>query len=98
MAPGTDNGMTQEHFDALGVWLADPISIFGTPDMVADLATAGFMLMGAASENVEAFTKLILRNQSTPAASPEQAPTDGAPDETATTPAPSWFLGCLQAQ
>jgi len=30
---------------------------------VADLATAGFTLMGAALEYVETFTKLIVRNK-----------------------------------
>jgi hypothetical protein len=38
--------------------------------LVADLATTGFMLMGAALEYVEAFTKLILRNKPAAAAAP----------------------------
>lgn len=41
LAPGADNGMTQQHYDALGVWMADPVSIFAGRAMVADLATAG---------------------------------------------------------
>lgn len=43
--------------------MADPASIFDTPTLAADLATAGFTLVGAALEYVEAFTKLILRNK-----------------------------------
>jgi hypothetical protein len=63
LAPSADNGMTRDHYDALGVWVANPVSIFGDPLVVADLATAGVTLMGAALEYVEAFTKLILRNK-----------------------------------
>jgi hypothetical protein len=46
LAPGADNGMEQSHYDDLGVWLAEPVSVFSSPAMVADLATAGFTLMG----------------------------------------------------
>jgi hypothetical protein len=63
LAPGANNGMAQDHFDALGVWKADPAEVFGSPVTVADLATAGFTLMGAGLALVEAFTKLILRNK-----------------------------------
>ena len=107
LAPGADNGMTQDHYDALGVWMADPISIFGCPAIVADLAIAGFMLMGAALEYVEAFTKLIIRNKPAAVIAAEQAAADGEPTgldpdatsaETATASAPSWFLGCVQAR
>ena len=73
LAPGADNGMKQDHYDALGMWMADPVSIFGTPAMVADLATAGFTLMGTALEYVEAFTKLILRNKPAAMITVEQA-------------------------
>lgn len=38
--------------------------------MVADLATAGFALMGTALEYVEAFTKLLVRNKPTAATAP----------------------------
>jgi len=104
LAPGADNGMQQDHYDALGVWMADPVNPFGTPAMVADLATAGFALMGAALEYVEAFTKLILRNK--PAASIALEQTAGEQDSSDDADAgdagaaqpPSRFLGCVQAQ
>jgi hypothetical protein len=70
LAPGGNNGMEQEHFDALGVWRADPTEVFGPPIVVADLATAGFTLMGAGLTLVEAFTKLILRNKPKAASAP----------------------------
>ncbi|WP_433193797.1 hypothetical protein ACQP1G_34130 [Nocardia sp. CA-107356] len=70
LAPGADDRMTQEHYDALGVWRADSAEVFGAPVIVADLATAGFALMGAALALVEAFTKLILRNKPQNAAAP----------------------------
>jgi hypothetical protein len=104
VAPGADNGMKQDHYDALGTWMADPVSIFGTPAMVADLATAGFTLMGAALEYVEAFTKLILRNKPAAMIALEQATWeqelgDGTKTANAVSaPAPSRFLGCVQAQ
>jgi hypothetical protein len=59
LAPEAGN-LHQEHYDNLGVWLADPVAFSGSPAMVADLATTGFTLMGAALEYVEAFTKVIL--------------------------------------
>jgi hypothetical protein len=70
LAPGAKNGMGQEHFDSLGLWRADPADVFGPPVMVADLATAGFTLMGAGLALVEAFTKLILRNKPQSATAP----------------------------
>lgn len=70
LLPGVDERMTQEHYDALGVWRADPAEFFGTPAVVADLATAGFTLMGAGLALLEAFTKLIVRNKPTTAAAP----------------------------
>lgn len=63
LAPGANNGLAQEHFDSLGVWNADPSEVFGSPVMVADLATAGFTLMRTGLALVEEFTKLILRNK-----------------------------------
>ncbi len=63
LAPGGNNGMKQEHFDALGVWRADASEVFGSPVMVADLATTGHTLLGAGLALIEAFTKLILRNK-----------------------------------
>lgn len=62
LLPGADDRMTQEHYDSLGVWRADPTEVFVTPATVADLATTGFTLMGAGLALVEAFTKLIVRN------------------------------------
>jgi hypothetical protein len=70
LAPGANNGMEQEHFEALGVWRADASEVFGTPAMVADLATAGFTLMSAGLGLIEAFTKLILRNKPQSATNP----------------------------
>jgi hypothetical protein len=70
LAPGADNGMGQDHFDALGVWQTEPVRPFDSSSLVADLATTGFMLMGAALEYVEEFTKLILRNKPAAAAAP----------------------------
>jgi hypothetical protein len=103
LAPGVDNGMEQDHYDALGMWMGDPDSIFGNPAMVADLATAGFTLMGAALEYVEAFTKLILRNKPAALTTLEQTAEQESGDGTHTadagsTSAPSRFLGCVQAQ
>ena len=70
LLPGVDDRMTQDHFNALGVWRADSAEVFGTPAMVADLATAGFTLMGAGLALVEAFTKLIVRNKPKAASAP----------------------------
>jgi hypothetical protein len=70
LAPGASSGMEQEHFDALGVWQADAAEAFGTPTMVADLATAGLTLMSAGLGLIEAFTKLIVRNKPQTATSP----------------------------
>lgn len=70
LLPGADGRMTQDHYDALGVWRADPAEVFGTPAMVADLVTAGFTLMGAGLALVEAFTKLIVRNKPKAASAP----------------------------
>jgi hypothetical protein len=84
LSPGANNGMDQAHFDALGVWRADPAEVFGTPKVVADLATAGFTLMSAGLALIEAFTKLILRNkpQSATAPSPLLGCVQAKPEET----------------
>ena len=63
LLPGATNSMVQEHYDALGVWQADAVEVFGSPVMVADLATAGHTLLGAGLALIEEFTKLILRNR-----------------------------------
>jgi hypothetical protein len=65
-----DTRLTQAHYDALGVWQADSIDVFGSPVKVADLATAGVTLMGSGLALVEGFTKLILRNKPQKAAAP----------------------------
>lgn len=70
LLPGADGRMTQDHYDSLGVWRADPAEVFGAPTVVADLATAGFTLMGAGLALVEAFTKLIVRNKPKTASGP----------------------------
>ena len=90
LAPGANNDMGQEHFDALGVWRADPTKAFGIPVVVADLATAGFTLMGAGLALVEAFTKLILRNkpQSATAPSPLLGCVQARPGDTEPPPPP----------
>lgn len=104
LAPGADNGMKQDHYDGLGVWMADPSSIFGDQAMAADLATAGFTLMGAALEYVEAFTKLVLRNKpaaltNNESAAEQQLSGDATPPaDTGSASAPSRFLGCVEAQ
>jgi hypothetical protein len=72
LAPGADNEMTQDHYDALGVWQTDPVLPFAAPSMVADLATTGFTLIRAALEYIEEFTKLIVRNK------PANAPSSSA--------------------
>ena len=73
LAPGADNEMTQDHYDAPGVWQPEPLSLFTGSRMVADLATTGFTLIRAALEYIEAFTKLIVRNTPANAASPPSA-------------------------
>lgn len=100
-APEAGN-LDQSHYDDLGVWMADPISPFGPQVMSADLATAGFTLMGAALEYVEAFTRLILCNKpNTMIAAEQAAVAKESTDETVTSeedraPAPSRFLGCVE--
>ena len=88
LAPGANNGMEQEHFDALGIWRAQPTEVFGTPVIVADLAAAGFTLMSAGLALVEAFTKLILRTkpQSASAPSPLLGCVQAKPGETEPAP------------
>jgi hypothetical protein len=102
LAPGSDNDMTQAHYDALGVWHTEPLSFFEGPSMVADLATTGFTLMRTGLEYVEAFTKLIIRNkpQATLDAESAVAERDSTYSGDAETKSavPSRFLGCVQAQ
>ncbi|WP_232323072.1 hypothetical protein [Hoyosella altamirensis] len=82
LMPEADERLTQEHYDALGVWRTRPrAAAGGAPAMVADLATAGSTLMGAGVALVEEFTKLILLNK------PQNAVTASSP-----------ILGCIQAQ
>jgi hypothetical protein len=63
LTPGADNEMTQDHYQALGVWQTAPVWLLSGPSMVADLATTAFTLIQAALEYIEAFTKLIVRNK-----------------------------------
>jgi hypothetical protein len=101
MAPGTDNGMTQVHYDAIGVWRTEPVSFFEPASIVADIATTGVSLMRAGLEYVEAFTKLIVRNKPRRMLDLEKtaAKDDSAPNGVAeVTSFPSRFLGCVQAQ
>ncbi|HEY2085438.1 MAG TPA: hypothetical protein VGH54_05300, partial [Mycobacterium sp.] len=101
-APEAGN-LDQDHYDDLGVWLADPLTPFSSRRMVADLATAGFTLTGAAQEYVEAFTKLIIRNKPADAiAAEKQAAAERNSGDAESTDAepisvPSGFLGCVQA-
>jgi hypothetical protein len=67
-----DPRLAQEHYDALGVWHADPVDVLGSPVTVADLATAGVTLMAAGLALVEAFSRLLLRNR--PRAAPAPSP------------------------
>ena len=84
--------------------MADPLSIFGTQAMAADLATASFTLMGAALEYVEVFTKLILRNKPAAlttlelAAEHQESGDATQPADAGSASAPSRFLGCVEAQ
>jgi hypothetical protein len=100
-APEVAN-LDQGHYDDLGVWLADPVTVFGSPALVTDLATAGFTLMGAGLEYVEAFTKLILCNKAAAALAAEQVAAKQDSDDTAdtseaeTVPVPSTLLGCIE--
>jgi hypothetical protein len=101
LTPGADNDMTQAHYDALGVWHTEPLSLFEGSSMVADLATTGFTLMRAGLEYVEAFTKMIIRNKprkmldGESAAAEEDSMRSG---DSETNARPSRFLGCVQAQ
>ena len=104
-APETGN-LDQEHYDELAVWLAVPLTPFGPHAMVADLATAGFTLMRAALEYVEAFTKLIIRNKPADTIAAEKAAeqvaaerdsSDAESTDAEPIPMPSKFLGCVQA-
>ncbi len=56
------SGLSQEHYDALGAWGAQP-HVFGPTVTVADLATAGFILLRTGLEYVEVFAKLLLANK-----------------------------------
>ncbi|AEF34768.1 conserved hypothetical protein [Mycolicibacter sinensis] len=104
-APEAGN-LDRDHYDGLGVWLADALTPFSSKTMVADLATAGFTLMGAALGYVEAFTKLIIRNKPAVAIAAEKAAEQAGADQdgdaesphTSPLPRPSRFLGCVQAQ
>ena len=53
----------------LTYWKSGAAYAHGT-SLVADLATAGYTLMGAGVALIEAFTKLILRNKPQAAANP----------------------------
>lgn len=65
-----DPRLTQEHYDALGVWQADPVAVLGSSVTVADLATVGVTLMTSGLALVEAFTKLIMWNTPQAATAP----------------------------
>lgn len=90
LLPGANPKLTQDHYDSLGVWRADPTAVFGAKSTVADLATTAVTLMSAGTGLIEAFTELILRNKPLAAAAPHailgcvQTPpgaTDPAPHE-----------------
>ncbi len=98
---GADNDMTQAHYDALGVWHTEPLSLFEGSSMVADLATTGFTLMRAGLEYVEAFTKMIIRNKPRKMLDGESAAAEEDSTQlgdSETNSIPSRFLGCVQAQ
>ncbi|WP_156527436.1 hypothetical protein [Gordonia sp. 852002-51296_SCH5728562-b] len=56
------SGLSQEHYDALGVWRGQP-HVLGPTVTVADLPTAGFTLLRAGLEYVEVFAKLLLTSK-----------------------------------
>ncbi len=70
LLPASNPKLTQDHYDSLGVWRADPTAVFGAKSTVADLATAAVTLMSAGTGLIEAFTELILRNKPLAAAAP----------------------------
>lgn len=70
LLPGANPKLTQDHYDSLGVWRADPAVVFGAKSTVADLATAAVTLMSAGTGLIEQFTELILRNKPEAAAAP----------------------------
>lgn len=70
LLPGANPKLTQDHYDSLGVWRADPAAVFGAKPTVADLATAAVTLMSAGTGLIEAFTELILRNKPLAATAP----------------------------
>lgn len=70
LLPGANPKLTQDHYDSLGVWRADPTTVFGAQHTVADLATAAVTLMSAGTGLIEAFTELILRNKPMAASAP----------------------------
>ncbi len=70
LLPGSNPKLTQDHYDSLGVWRADPATVFGARHTVADLATAAVTLMSAGTRLIEAFTELILRNRPLAASAP----------------------------
>lgn len=70
LLPDATPKLTQDHYDSLGVWRADPVEVFGARTTVADLATAAVTLMSAGTGLIEAFTKLILRNKPAAASAP----------------------------
>ncbi|OZF56945.1 hypothetical protein CH293_03130 [Rhodococcus sp. 14-2470-1b] len=72
LLPGGDARMTQGVYDSLGVWRTDPVGISGRPVIVADLATAGYTLMGTGLALIEAFTKLIVRTKPRAASNPSK--------------------------
>ncbi|WP_244881103.1 hypothetical protein [Tsukamurella pseudospumae] len=70
LLPGTNPTLTQDHYDRLGVWRAEPAALFGPKHVVADLATAAVTLMSAGTALIEEFTKLILRHKPSSAFAP----------------------------
>ncbi len=70
LLPGANPKLTQDHYDSLGVWRADPMGVFGAHTTVADLATSAVTLLSAGTALIEAFTKLILRNKPANATAP----------------------------
>lgn len=70
LRPGSNPKLTQDHYDSLGVWRADPVMAFGARHAVADLATTAVTLMSAGIGLIEAFTALILRNKPLAASAP----------------------------
>ncbi|MBN7561430.1 hypothetical protein [Mycobacteroides abscessus] len=63
LIPNSGNGLTQQHYDDLGVYRAVPDQVLGPKKLVADMATLGLTLLRSALSYVDAFARVILCNK-----------------------------------